>query len=74
MTTPDDQVFAATASIRRYLQERPDAADTASGIAQWWIHHPVTLECVEAALHRLMDCGEVESVKLGRQTIWRVIR
>jgi len=37
---PTDEVHGSRdlrEAVRRYLRERPDAADTVAGIAQWWL-------------------------------------
>ena len=46
-------------SILEYFDKHPQAKDTAEGIAQWWIHHPV--ERVEAALRMLVSLGIVSA-------------
>ena len=74
MEATDPRVEQAAASIRDYLRERPDASDTAEGIAHWWVL-PVTgekdLEVVMEALALLEQRGEVEPWQLGRRFLYR---
>jgi hypothetical protein len=64
----EEPIAVIASSILRYLSIRPNAADTASGIAEWWVDEPfATLDLVEAALHLLEARHEVETVKKGRQ-------
>ncbi len=66
-------VFAENA-IRVYLGERPDSADTVEGIHRWWILWPGLPESpvvTQIALERLESSGEVESVCVGNQMLWR---
>lgn len=64
----------AISAIRRFLQERPDSADTLEGIHSWWIRWPELEESsmvTQTALERLQAGGEVEQIKLGSRVIWR---
>ena len=45
--------------IVRYLMHNNDAADTARGIAQWWIRRDVA--ATQEALMKLQDCGVVQT-------------
>ena len=45
--------------IVRYLMHNNDAADTARGIAQWWIRRDVAT--TQEALMKLQDCGVVQT-------------
>lgn len=66
-------VFAENA-IRRYLGERPESADTVEGIHLWWILWPGLPESpvvTQIALERLETSGEMESVNVGNQMLWR---
>jgi hypothetical protein len=47
----DDAVQAVATAIRRYLQRHPDAADTAEGIARWWLGG----RCDEHELRRVQE-------------------
>jgi len=63
----DVAVQAVAADIRRYLQRHPDAADTAEGIARWWLGG----RCRENELGRVQEAIAV-LVKRGlmqRQTL-----
>ena len=68
------EIEQAAAAIRDYLLARPDAADTAEGIAHWWVL-PVTgekdLDVVMEALALLERRGEVEPWQLGRRFLYR---
>ncbi len=64
-------------SIRRYLQVRPDSADTAEGIARFWIEWPgeaLPLSVVLPLLENMRNAGELESMNIGGRTIWRAAR
>lgn len=74
-TTHDDIAYAKE-SIRRYLETRPNSADTLEGIHQWWINwpsYPPIIEVTLAALEQLQLEGFVESIKIGNQLIWRKV-
>jgi hypothetical protein len=45
--------------IARYLVGHSEAADTARGVAEWWIRRDMA--ATEAALLRLVACGVVRS-------------
>jgi hypothetical protein len=50
-------------AIRSYLSGHPEAADSAAGIAQWWLgelNGRVTVEDTERALAELVEAGVVE--------------
>ena len=74
MEATDPRVEQAAAAIRDYLRERPDASDTAEGIAHWWVH-PMTGETdpqiVMAALAVLEQRGEIEPRQLGRRFLYQ---
>jgi len=63
MSGPDDdpvQVIADT--IERYLDQNPDAADSAEGIRRWWLPPGLSEEApetVEEALDRLVASGVI---------------
>jgi hypothetical protein len=66
-------VFAEDA-IRAYLDDRPDSADTLDGIHRWWIRWPGLTESpvvTQIALERLESTGQIESVSVGNQVLWR---
>lgn len=67
MTTDAAQARALRDALGRYLRERPDAADTLVGIAQWWL--PATMrgtsmERLRAALDELIAANEVRRTTL----------
>ena len=45
--------------IVQYLMRNNEAADTARGIAEWWIRRDV--RSTQAALSKLQECGVVQS-------------
>lgn len=58
--------------IRRYLAANPDAADTAEGIAVWWMPPSVphaAPEHVQRVLDRLVAAGELARVGLAGGTV-----
>jgi hypothetical protein len=69
MDSADRKIAEAAAAIRDHLKAQPGAAETAEGIAHWWVL-PVTgekdLEVVMEALALLEQRGEVEPWQLGR--------
>jgi len=72
-----DEIVYAKESIRRYLETRPNSADTLEGIHQWWINwpsYPPRIEVTLVALEQLQLEGFVESIKIGNQLIWRKVQ
>ena len=64
---PDDDVQAVAAHIVRYLRQHPGAADTAEGVARWWLggsRCEETLAKVEEALAALVRREMVEKQTL----------
>jgi len=67
---PTDEVHGSSdlrEAVRRYLRERPDAADTVAGIAQWWL--PAEMRGaptpqLRQALADLIAAGEVRCTVL----------
>jgi Fe2+ or Zn2+ uptake regulation protein len=58
----DEQEIAAAEQILDYLSLHPKAADTAEGVARWWLRRQrfeVRLEVVARALERLFREGVV---------------
>ncbi|MFZ6720177.1 hypothetical protein [Undibacterium sp. Ji49W] len=71
-----DQEFIANA-IRRYIQQRPNSADTAEGITHFWINwssEPLSMSVVLSVLENMRNAGELESMVVGGRTIWRAAR
>ncbi len=61
-------------AIRRFLEMRPDAADTLEGIHRWWIDwpgHPESQVVTEVALEQLHAEGVIEPLRIGNNVLWR---
>jgi hypothetical protein len=71
----DAKVEAIAQRISDYLAARPGAADTARGIADWWLADlgfPASIALVERALALLASHGAVVSgVNPDGNRIWR---
>ena len=72
----DDAVRLAARGISRYLADHPDAADTADGIANWWLRRiriDASVSVVQQALDLLVAQGTVERRELpdGRHVYGR---
>lgn len=70
----DKLILSRAAAIQRYLDRRPDSADTLEGIHQDWIRSRSdedTIEVTLAALDYLKVAGFVESNTIGSREIWR---
>jgi hypothetical protein len=52
--------------ILKYLEQRPNAKDTALGIAGWWVHQP--LDLVEDALALLVTLGFITNTTVSGTT------
>jgi hypothetical protein len=78
MTDDDVLVGQLAAEIREYLEENPEAADTAEGILQWWIVQRRLLRgipAVDRAIKRLVDEGFLEEVHTADgRSIFRAAR
>ena len=74
----DDRLVAfAESAIRDHLVARPESADTLEGIHRWWIAWPeseVSPIVTRSALERLLAAGEVETMTVGRNVLWRRAR
>lgn len=65
-------VDAIAAAIVAHLQAHPLAADSADGVARWWLgpaHSTVTLQQVERALELLASRGLLRRLTLMDETI-----
>ena len=63
---PDENVLSAAKAIKRYLSERPEAFDTADGVARWWLARQRltdSLVTVQSALAHLESTGDVVVVQ-----------
>ena len=70
----DKLILSRVAAIQRYLETRPESADTLEGIHQNWIRTrrtEDTPEVTRAALEYLEIAGFVESRTFGLRRIWR---
>jgi Fe2+ or Zn2+ uptake regulation protein len=50
-----------------YLEDHPNALDTATGIQQWWLMRRVSqysVDCVQSALDQLVEAGFIKTVVL----------
>ena len=71
MTDPRDPVEELVAAIERYLELHPEAADTAAGIADWWLFHPHVGQVLKA-IERLEACGVMQRVtKAAGEPVFR---
>jgi hypothetical protein len=64
---PDEAVQPVAADIGRYLRHHPDAADTAEGIARWWLGgrcHENELRRVQQAIAVLVERGLMQKQTL----------
>ena len=64
-----------TESVLAYLAEHPDAMDTVSGIADWWLMRQrvrVEVEAVARVLHDLTERGVLEELGSGEQRRYRL--
>ena len=59
-----------------YLRENPDAMDTLTGIAEWWLprHVRVGIEQVERALNTLEARGLIERIGSEDRPMFRLRR
>ena len=66
-----ESLDAIAAAILGHLETHPLAADSASGVAQWWLgpgHAKATLEQVEQALELLVARRQLRRVTLSDGT------
>ena len=65
----DDPVVLA---LLVYLGRHPQAADSLSGVARWWVGEdsPFDIEQVRRALERLVACGALRRERLADGTDW----
>jgi hypothetical protein len=59
MTAFDDAVREARERIQQYIEAHPEAADTAEGIATWWLSG-LPAPAVQAALDDLVRRGVMQ--------------
>ena len=65
MREDSGDIEAAASAIARYLSQRPQASDTARGIAEVWLHQRYALATVRTALARLEMRGKVRARRLS---------
>lgn len=70
----DEEIRKIADEITQYLDQHADAADTASGIAHWWLHvqkSEVPLENLYAAMELLVSSGVLQSREApGNRTVY----
>ena len=70
----DELAFLATLSILEHLRAHPRAADTLSGIAQWWLAPAgvsIPLDSLRCALDHLVESGVLETRVLpSSELLW----
>jgi hypothetical protein len=62
----DPVVMTLVSDLARYWRQHPDACDTPTGIARWWIdvdRQPLTVAQVEGALGWMAARGVVRTVR-----------
>lgn len=70
----EQSILAVAKEIRRYLDSRPESADTVDGIHHFWINWsglPESRLVTAAALELLLAEGVVECVRYGNRELWR---
>lgn len=74
-TSNGNAVVAAAEAIRRYLEVRPNAAETVEGVARWWLarqRHDDTVVLARQALDYLESQGQVVKFRLaGGKVMYR---
>ena len=68
----DRLIDAVAAAILDHLQNHPLAADSADGVARWWLgtaYAGATVAQVECALERLVERGAMRRLSLVDRTI-----
>ena len=69
-----EKVLEVASEITRYLERRPNAAETVEGLAQWWLarqRFEDSREIVQAALEHLVFIGQVNKYMAGGKAIYR---
>lgn len=67
-----EQVESIAAAILAHLESNPLAADSADGVARWWLgtaHPNVTVEQAECALDWLVSRGALRCLRLTDGTV-----
>lgn len=72
MDAETTDVAAVAVSIRRYLLDHPNAADTLEGVARWWLSGDADhewLSKVQRAIEQLVNRGEMVRQTLRDGTV-----
>jgi hypothetical protein len=70
VTDGSDEVLAIAREIERYVGSHPEAADSAAGIAAWWLRESeCSLSVVEAALDKLVREAVLQVTRLPDGTL-----
>ncbi len=70
---PPRNVKKTATEIKRYLEARPNAAETVDGVAKWWLarqRYDDSRALVQAALEYLVAQGELKKRKSGGKEIY----
>jgi hypothetical protein len=70
----DERVLAVAKEIQNYLENHPNAADSADGVMRWWLSQQrleESLQIVQQALEALVSQGEIDkAVTPGGRTVY----
>ena len=72
-TTAPRGVKKTASEIKRYLESRPNAAETVDGVARWWLtrqRFDDSKSLVHAALEYLVEQGDVRKRKTGGKEVY----
>jgi hypothetical protein len=73
---PDSDVRQSADTIRQYLSEHPDAADTLEGVVNWWLlrqRYEKTVAMASQALELLVQQGDLIKINhRGGPTIYKL--
>ena len=72
MYAENPDIDAVAATIRRYLLDHPNAADTLQGVARWWLSGDAGeewLSKVQRAIEQLVNRGEMVRKTLRDGTV-----
>lgn len=69
----ENRIRDVAQEISRYINKRPNAAETAEGVTNWWISRQrieESIEIVENALEYLVQQKKLVKRSLGRRTLY----
>ncbi|MEM7358183.1 MAG: hypothetical protein AAF431_03685 [Pseudomonadota bacterium] len=69
----ENRIRDVAQEISRYINKRPNAAETAEGVTNWWISRQrieESIEVVENALEYLVAQKKLVKRSLGRRTLY----